>query len=884
MSRILKTSPFPKASDSRMDGVRVITPHRAAASALGESYFSLPRLAREVLRTCRGLSVAPDVLARHTLKSVIARVLPEADPGSIATRLREILKTVLRIGIDINSLIEHGSPRVRELGVITKAYRAELLNNDYIDGAELLWAAAHCDPEPRPLFIYGHHRARKEEILFINAIAGDGSTYFLPCDEDGIFTGNREWAERLVQFGWEAETAAAGTPQTVGEHLAATFTGANIHVSGFSASVYPTIEAEVRGVLSRAKLMITKGTDPYQIALVCRDQDAYAPVIRSVAGEYNLPVQIRHKVPLNSTVFGGFVKLLLDAVDQDFGYEAAARSLMQPLGPGLPEGVWTTARLRHASGRKAWDELGIDLAATNWPESQTLAGWTASLKGALEAFGVRQRAARHAREILAHDRFLESLWSIAKFEDSRVLRFEQFSAIVAEVLADESVPFAPGSAGVTLFEPNTILGAKFDHLFVMGMAEGVFPAPATENPVIDFYERKLLGQYGIEFEEAAEVGRWEALSFYLTLLAGERSVSFSYPSTIDNGERMPNSFFDRLGVKPAKAPVDPNVVSSVEERRTVLLRTAEQLGDDPVIDAARSQFDVELSRENSPVYNEFDGVIGIPLDPSTRVWSASQLTTIGQCSFRWFAQRVLRLDPVDEIELGMDYTKRGTFYHRVLEIAVAKAIGEADIRGATLRHLDEAFAEAENDPEVAVPTLLNWDLQRQEHITALKKAVESAEFIGEGSRVVGLEQKFEDVWQGFPVVGYIDRVDDTPNGLIAIDYKTSSAAPKGAKDEEGKLTVDVQIPLYSNVALKKLYPEGTLGDSIYYSLVKGKVLRKEKEDDFEKLEALAGRIRFTLAGGNFAVDPDKDEYACTYCQYDQVCRKGPRLERKLSNQ
>ena len=201
MSRILKTGPFPQVSDTRPDGIRVITPHRAAASVLGESYFSLPKLARDVLRTCRGLSVAPDVLARHTLKSVIAGVLPEADPGSIATRIREILKTVLRIGIDVDSLIEHGSPRVRELGIITKAYRAELLNNKYIDREELLWAAAHCEPEPRPLFIYGHHRVRKEEIVFINAIAGDGSVYYLPCDEDGIFTGNREWAERLVAFG-----------------------------------------------------------------------------------------------------------------------------------------------------------------------------------------------------------------------------------------------------------------------------------------------------------------------------------------------------------------------------------------------------------------------------------------------------------------------------------------------------------------------------------------------------------------------------------------------------------------------------------------------------------------------------------------------------------
>ncbi|MBK6751620.1 MAG: hypothetical protein IPG67_16885 [Acidobacteria bacterium] len=101
--------------------------------------------------------------------------------------------------------------------------------------------------------------------------------------------------------------------------------------------------------------------------------------------------------------------------------------------------------------------------------------------------------------------------------------------------------------------------------------------------MIDFFERKLLGQHGIEFEEAAEVARWEALSFYLTLLAGRRSVSFSYPSSLDNGELMPNSFFDRLGLTPLKAPPDTKIVSSVKERRMVVLRTQESPSDDLVL-------------------------------------------------------------------------------------------------------------------------------------------------------------------------------------------------------------------------------------------------------------------------------------------------------------
>ena len=168
MTRTLITSPFPSPIDAQVGDVVVITPHRAAATALGASYYSLPRLAQRVLRESRGLTVAPNVFARHTLKRVIAGAIKNADPGSMAARLKTILQTVLRTGIDVDALIERGSPRVRELGIITKEYKAELLTNNLIDRAELLLAAAHCNPDPLPLFIYGHHRARKEEIVFIN--------------------------------------------------------------------------------------------------------------------------------------------------------------------------------------------------------------------------------------------------------------------------------------------------------------------------------------------------------------------------------------------------------------------------------------------------------------------------------------------------------------------------------------------------------------------------------------------------------------------------------------------------------------------------------------------------------------------------------------------
>lgn len=882
MARTLFTTPFPEVANANFADALVITPHRAAASSLGVSYCNLPRLAREVLRK-RGITVASAVLARYILKKVISRNYPDADPSGIASRIREILQTVLRTGIDVDQLIEIGSPRVRQLGVITKAYRDELMQRNYIDRSELLWAATNCDPEPRSLLVYGHHRARKEEIAFINAIAGDGSSYFLPCQDDGIFTVNRGWADWLNERGWQIDDVASGQVDTAGARLAARFVGLADDAPDSAAMAYPNVEAEVRGVLAEIKQIIVSGSDPYGIAIVCRSQDDYAAVIAKVAAEYGLPVQIKSSLRLSSTVFGGFVRLLLDASESDLGFEATARLLMHPFGPGIPDGEWKKARIQHTSGGEAWRALGVDLSEISRSSTQSIGSWSEIFKAVFAACDVRKKAALRAREIIAFEKFIDSLEVIAKLEGPRTMVFDEFAAVVMEVLADEAVSFATASAGVTLYEPNTILGATFDHLFVVGMAEGTFPAPASENPVIDFYERKQLVNYGIDFEEAAEVARWEALSFYFTLLAGRSSVSFSYPMSVENGERMESSFFDRLGIKAVKASVDLSIVSSVEERRSVFLRSGTEAGGDSVLAAARSQFEIEFQRENSPVYDEFDGVIDIAINPELRRWSVSQLTTIGQCGFRWFAQKILRLEPVEEMEIGLDPATRGKLYHKALEIAVGRALEDRDIRAATIRHLEGAFAEAETNEEVRLPVLANWDLQRTEHVIYLRKAVEAADFIREGARVVGLEQEFNAEWQGFRMNGTIDRVDETPDGLVAIDYKTSSAAPKGAKDATGKLSIDIQLPIYSQVALKHLYPGGKLGRSAYYSLTKGKVLKEVGSEYPAELDEFAGRIKKMLADGNFAVDPDVNGDACKYCSFDLVCRKGPRIERKMSN-
>ncbi len=882
--RTLKTHVTPALTRELIADSRVITPHRSAANELQAPFISLRKLAGDRLKN-KELMGAPAIVARQILTDSIARVAPDFEPTQLASRIGEILRTVLRTGLEPELLIENGSPRVRQLGIITLAYVDALRREKYIDREELLWQASQIEGDKQRLAVWGHFRARKEEIVFINSIAAEGSIYFLPVDDHPIFGVNRTWAEWLKGRGWELDPELqSDSGGLTGRSLAAAYIGMGEAPPEVFASAYSNIESEVRGTLAEIKRLTAAGADPYSFALVCRDQHTYGPVLKTIGGEYGLPLRIRYDVNLAETIFGSFVRLLLEAVESDFAFDDTSRLLMHPYGPGLSDGKWAEARARHTSGKSDWSRLLNAGFNFEWEESRPLAEWANSLDTVFKTFDIRRKTAERAREITALAQFTESLRVTIKRESPRPAAFEHFAALVREILSNECVPFDTSNVGIPLFEPNTILGASFEHLFVLGLAEGVFPAPATDNPVIDFYERKKLIKYGIEFEEADEVARWEELSFFFTLQSARSSVHLSFPKTIENSETLKSSFFDKLKIDPVEIPDTISSVSSTGEFQKVVLRHHGLAEGNPVVAESRRNFAVELSREMNAAYCQHDGLTGIAIDPASRRWSVSQLTTLGQCSFRWFSQKVLRLDPAEEFETGLDPAVRGTFYHKVLEIAVGKAMHEDDIRTATLQFLEESFAEAEAADTSGLTAINNWDLRRDEHLRALRKAIAADQFIAPGARVLGLEQEFDVEWNGFRMKGSIDRVDDTPEGLAAIDYKTSSVAPKGAQNDLGKLAIDLQLPIYSQIALRHLYPEGRLGTSSYYSLTKGKTLKKVENEYPPELDTFLARIKKTLESGRFPVEPDIDMEACKYCEYTIVCRRGPRLSRKKSGE
>lgn len=865
--RLIQTSSFRPQEVPVLPDHRVITPNPRAAQALGVRPCSLIQLAHEILRA-KGWSEVPAILAHRFLIEAARETLNSMDPEGMAAAMAPTLRALLRSGADLSLVSQSTSSRAQRIAKLAIAYRSRLETEKLVDSGDLLWKAIELAGDPQPLTIYGYPRLGRDERSFIDRIAGEGSALMLPAGPEPYFSEPLEAAEWLKAQGWHLEQEAEQAPpgfETPGF--------GRVAASTMAVHRYPDQEAEIRGVLAQVKALVVNGTDPRAIAVVARDDSAYGSMALAIAWEYQLPLRALYRIPVRNTNLGAWLRLLFRAIEEGGSYEPMLGVIGHLLGPGLSSSQWAEARRTHPSDFASWQELGVETNLLQWPDSDSRGGWTQRLHGVLRAFRTEKRAVRWSRELLAF-RQLEDALDILGEPQGEMLSRDQFVSELDEALGMLSVPAHPGRGGIELHTPLSLYGSRYENVFVLGMAEDHLPARVADDPILDFHERKLLVTKGVYLEDAVSAARREALSFWTLLQTATSTLSFSFPELVEGKEAIASPYLSMLGLKLAPPPSRP--VASREEARPIWISWDDPPEDDCILQA-RDGLKVERGREDASPRDEYDGVIGIELDPDSRTFSASQLTSFGQCEFKWFAGNLLNLAEPEEAEDDLSPSLRGKLYHKALELAVESAMGAPDLRAAVLDALEQAFLQAERVE--GLPMLPAWEARRREHLETLRQAVLARDFLLPEAEPLSLEGGFKGDWRGLKVRGYVDRIDRGPDGLIFIDYKTSSTPPAGAKDSNGKTRLDIQLPLYMEAAAPVLHPDEPVDTAYYYSLTKGKVLKKAHVNE-EELQVFVDRVKHALANGAFPVNPDAPEVACTYCDYKPACRTGPRVARK----
>ncbi|HVA27207.1 MAG TPA: PD-(D/E)XK nuclease family protein [Candidatus Baltobacteraceae bacterium] len=284
-------------------------------------------------------------------------------------------------------------------------------------------------------------------------------------------------------------------------------------------------------------------------------------------------------------------------------------------------------------------------------------------------------------------------------------------------------------------------------------------------------------------------------------------------------------------------------------------------------------------------------------------FSASSLNAYADCERKWYYRYVC--SAVDDP--GSSASTYGTAFHAALEdfhgeFARPDASLERDMRAKIVGYVNWAFERYRADFDTAVEVELHKRrAQRtaQRYIDWVIAQAKRAPFT-----VIGRETGTELDLDGFPFVGYIDRLDrdDATGGVSIFDYKTGSIATTAAEYvADVRAFADFQLPFYywartaqgDRVTTLALIPlKDALLDVRPVSLEVVAVATPEAKRstsptgtigvrDLERARTRMVEICRDLTSGersSFPVASDPD--ACTFCSYKDACVDRPLADRE----
>ncbi|MDI6616245.1 MAG: PD-(D/E)XK nuclease family protein, partial [Syntrophaceae bacterium] len=361
--------------------------------------------------------------------------------------------------------------------------------------------------------------------------------------------------------------------------------------------------------------------------------------------------------------------------------------------------------------------------------------------------------------------------------EARMDKYE-FSAWLSHLASRKVVQIgAAEDAGIQIMGIIESRGLAFDKLYILGMDDRSLPEPVRPLPFLDSTERKLVqgGTAESQYEFARRsFDHLMRIAPDITLLRAEQE---------DLKPLTPSPFWPE---DEEKRSIDIwNVPDRAWLRADWLRRAYEGLHEE-------ISFDLETEKP-------FDRLC-LP-----ETVSVSRLKTAVTCPYRFFAEAILKMEPLEDVEPETSPREKGNrihravalFTHRVRERETEMSSDEA--RALLTACVDEALQNVAKKPQ--------WEVERRRWIGSADDAEEGGILIEwldrerkrwlEGWRCVAEEIPFGDLaLAGLPFAlrGRIDRVDFSKNeGLLLWDYKTGT--PSSSADIVKRLK-DSQLVIY----------------------------------------------------------------------------------------
>lgn len=529
------------------------------------------------------------------------------------------------------------------------------------------------------------------------------------------------------------------------------------------------------------------GLLPEDMCIVLRNPNDYAHLLHEVFEEVGIPINLENQVSL---IQNPFIKAL-------------QRIFLEELSDYFPK------------------ELTLmDL------ENQTMGEWATNLTTFLEDSGYPQVLCHiHGEDLSLIKRDLEAyealinllneLGEIDGFFTDETMDFKDFVELLGFYLQSRVYNYSIAKDGIWVLQPALLRGLQFKRVYTPGMVEGEFPRDFRPDWLLSEQDRKDLNEKGYEFDTLDILIEKEKLSFDF-IKASSHSNYFSYPKVSkDNTSSLISSYLEELPQSAIDAVENVNFDSVYCPDCEKGVSTA------PGVLSARTK------RRLKWIF-------------SKRAFSASAFNMYGECPYKFFLARVLKLSPLEE---EGDYTAlvKGTVLHKILELFFknhSEGLESERLKEymEEIKTLTDEVFESANVKESFLHPLL-YELEKEEIAKSIINYVawhmaQSGDF-----KPIRYETEFgygENFYLDFApdirLSGKIDRIDQDSSGrLIIFDYK-SSWTPDIKQVKEG---TNLQMPLYI-MASEKILKKPTVGGA-FISIKKGSadnILTKERDLPF----------------------------------------------------
>ncbi len=362
--------------------------------------------------------------------------------------------------------------------------------------------------------------------------------------------------------------------------------------------------------------------------------------------------------------------------------------------------------------------------------------------------------------LIARDlRSLTALIEILNEIDTSNLELNEFFDALKEVIA-------PQQRCEKLVEVLDVLDARalrFDHVFLLGVNEGVFPRHFTDSSLLSEADRKSWSAQGVKLDSRSDLSSREMLLFYLAISRACQSLTISYLNANESGSAcMPSNFIHSLldlygGLEQAKAQGLLEEISAgqlvLPSEKIANLRDAfnaavaglfsrdfAQAAD--CLNWAKLNASEKLKKTVRGIWSRHRRWLGGQCDsfdgritekelltdlgekyPKKTIFSASQFDSFGRCPWQFFAKYILNLQPLLQPEQKLEAQSKGIFCHNVL-YRVMTALrdevgGPVDLSKVDKSHLEEvldkAVGQESNLVEASKPPYpVLWGLQRNQ--------------------------------------------------------------------------------------------------------------------------------------------------------------------------